>query len=338
MNRHTSGGWLSCLLIACLLSASSCHVLAQDFESLRLNQLQLVGTHNSYHQRPDSPRGQSKATLAEWDYSHAPLNVQLDRGVRSLALDLHYTGDDFEVFHLPKVDEGTSCTNLAEALQQVRNWSDNHPRHIPVVVFFEMKEEGTRFDSRLKVVDAPGFEKLDRLITTIFAPTEMITPSNVQGESPTLREAIETRGWPTLGESRGRVLFVLNEKGKIRNLYQQGTDTSPARPMFVRSDPSRSDAAFTVVGNPKIEAIRELLDSGYLVRARADSGLKEGRVGDTTRRENALQGGANIVTTDFPPGEADPKTGYVVQIPTVTAARVNPISGPATLQGKAVPE
>ncbi len=338
MSSRTLGGWISCLLIACLLSASPWHVFAEEFESLRLNQLQMVGTHNSYHQRQESPQGHSKAILAEWNYSHAPLEVQLDRGVRSLALDLHYTGDDFEVFHLPKVDEGTSCRNLAEALQQVRNWSAKHPRHVPLVVFLEIKEEGTRFDSRLKAVDTQGFEKLDRLITTIFAPAEMITPSNVQGELPTLREAIETRGWPTLAESRGRVIFVLNEKGKIRNLYQQDAEASPARPIFVRSDASRSDAAFTVVGNAKIEAIRELLDMGYVVRTRADSGLKEGRLGDTARRENAMQSGANIVTTDFPSGEADSKTGYVVQFPTGTAARVNPVSGPANLRGKAIPE
>lgn len=326
------------LLIACLLSVLSWHVSAEDFESLRLNQVQLVGTHNSYHLQADDAKGQSKAVFAGWDYSHAPLDVQLDRGVRSLAFDLHYTGSEFEVFHLPKVDEGTSCRNLAKALQQVRTWSENHPRHIPLIVFFELKEEGIRFDSRLKKVDAQGLETLDDLITTTFSPTEMITPSDVQGKSRTLRQAIETKGWPTLGEARGRVIFVLNEKGSVRKLYQQGDNSRSERPMFVRSDPSRPDAAFVVVGAPEIEAIRTLLDKGYLVRSRSDSGLKEGRAGDTTRRDVALNGGAHIITTDFPPGEEDPTTDYVVQIPTGTAARVNPIAGPANLRGQGIPE
>lgn len=329
--------WPTGLLLASLLCGLSWHVSAEDFESLRLNQLQLVGTHNSYHLQTEGTNGQSKAAFAGWDYSHAPLDDQLDRGVRSLALDLHYTGSEFEVFHLPKVDEGTSCRNLAEALQQVRTWSANHPRHIPLIVFFELKEEGTRFDPRLRKVDAQGLETLDDLITTTFSPTEMITPSDVQGDSKTLQEAIETHGWPALGEARGRVIFVLNEKGAVRSLYQKDR-TESGCPMFVRSDPSRPDAAFVVVGNPKIEVIRKLLDKGYLVRTRSDSGLKEGRAGDTARRYKALEGGAHIITTDFPPGEEAPATGYVVQIPTGTAARVNPVSGPANLRGKGISE
>ena len=39
-------------------------------ESLRLNQVQMRGTHNSYHQRPASP-------LPEWDYQHETLTNQL---------------------------------------------------------------------------------------------------------------------------------------------------------------------------------------------------------------------------------------------------------------------
>ena len=67
---------------------------------------------------------------------------------------------------------------------------------------------------------------------------------------------------------------------------------------------------------------------GYYVRTRADSNLREGREGITARREEALASGAQIVTTDFPPGEAHPETGYVVEFNPPAAARANPANAP----------
>ena len=44
-------------------------------EQLRINQLQFLGTHNSYHVRdPAKPN----KNFPDWSYSHAPLDVQLD--------------------------------------------------------------------------------------------------------------------------------------------------------------------------------------------------------------------------------------------------------------------
>ena len=45
----------------------------------------------------------------------------------------------------------------------------------------------------------------------MFKPSELITPDDVQGRYPTLREAVLKHGWPTLGASRGRFLFALDE-------------------------------------------------------------------------------------------------------------------------------
>ena len=56
--------------------------------SLRLNQIQVIGTHNSYHLRP--PAGMLKAAIAhrkdakDWDYSRQPLDQQLDHGCAQL--------------------------------------------------------------------------------------------------------------------------------------------------------------------------------------------------------------------------------------------------------------
>ena len=50
---------------------------------LRVNQMQVLGTHNSYHLRP--PRQLLPNEPA--DYEHPALDVQLAEGIRSLEID-----------------------------------------------------------------------------------------------------------------------------------------------------------------------------------------------------------------------------------------------------------
>src|SRR5579859_6983279 len=104
-----------------------------DVEQLRINQLQFIGTHNSYHVRdPAKPN----RNFPDWNYSHAPLDVQLDRGIRSFELDLQYRKGEFQVFHVAQLDEGSTCRTLREGLETVRKWSDSHPRHLPISFLF----------------------------------------------------------------------------------------------------------------------------------------------------------------------------------------------------------
>ena len=76
-----------------------------DYDSdVRINEITMRCTHNSYHRRPELLADSSH------DYEHAPLDVQLgEQGVRAFELDVH-AGDGFPVFHIPfGVDELTNC-------------------------------------------------------------------------------------------------------------------------------------------------------------------------------------------------------------------------------------
>ena len=86
------------------------------------------------------------------------------------------------------------------------------------------------------------------------------------------------------------------------------------------------------------QARARLAKAGYFIRTRADSGLRAEAPGQPARRDAALASGAHIISSDFPPGESDAKTGYVVAFPDSAAARVNPINAPEALRGKTVPE
>ena len=304
-------------------------------DALRMNQLQYVGTHNSYHVQPPADAGRR---LRGSNYTHPPLDVQLDRGVRSFELDLHDRDGTFEVFHVPKIDEGTTCRTLAEALATVRKWSDAHPRHVPISFLFELKKEGPLLDRRIKHVDAEGFDRLDAVLRAGFADGQIITPDDVRREASTLRDAVTTEGWPTLAQSRGRVLFILHDNDKQRALYTADHPSLRGRVMFVRSDPSRDDCAALVMDNPRDPRIGPLTEKGFFIRTRADSGLRAAPPGQPARRDAAFASGAHILSTDFPTGQPDGETGYVVEFDGAAPARVNPINGPQGLQRQVIGE
>ena len=54
----------------------------------------------------------------------------------------------------------------------------------------------------------------------------------------------------------------------------------------------------------------------------------EPRFGLTTRRDMALMGGAQFVSTDYPVPDPDFGTGYFVEIPDGSPARCNPVNAP----------
>ncbi len=302
-------------------------------DALQINQLQYIGTHNSYHIRA---AGKTKREVPEWSYNHAPLDVQLDRGVRSFELDLHYKEGQFEVFHVPLLDEGTTCRKLSDALATVRNWSDAHPRHVPISFLFELKKEGPGLDRRIREIDAEGLDRLDQVLCAGFSAERRIAPDDVRGGAETLREAVTSKGWPTLGASRGKVLFILHDDGSKRELYTREHPSLRGRAMFVRSDDKREDAAVLILDNPRSEAINRMAKMGYFIRTRADSDLRGTLAEKQARRDTALTGGAHILSTDFPAGEAQAETGYVVEFPDAAQARVNPVSGPPALAGQTI--
>jgi hypothetical protein len=307
-------------------------------EQLRINELQFLGTHNSYHVRdPAKPN----KNFPDWSYSHAPLDVQLERGVRSFELDLQYRNGEFQVFHVAMLDEGSTCRTLKEGLETVRRWADTHSRHLPISILFELKQEGPMLDPTVKIPDAAALDQLDRLLLSVFPRDRTITPDDVRGRAATLRDAVQNSGWPTLESARGKVFYILHDERKERELYTHDHPSLKGRVMFVRSDESRDDAATLVMDDPRDANIPRLVKAGYFIRTRADSGLRTKGPRPAARRTAAFASGAQIVSTDFPPGEAQAQTGFVVEFEgappgQVNPGRVNPVNGPETLRGQAL--
>ena len=282
--------------------------------TLRLNQIQVLGTHNSYHVAP-SP---GPTLTPERDITQAPLRVQLERqSVRQIELDVHATaGGPLAVFHL-RGDEGTTCATFVACLREVRAWSASHAGHVPLFVLVEPKHEIGALVDGLAV---------DAEIRSVFRPDQLLTPDDVQGQWPSLRQAVQEGGWPVLGSVRDKVVFVYNDEVLTRSAYTVGETSLQGRTMFVYAGPPSPIAAVTSVPDARLELARitALVRAGFIVRTRADDSGVEARANDPSRAQAALASGAQLVSTDFP---APASSGYVVPAPG-NPARCNPVTAP----------
>ena len=160
----------------------------------------------------------------------------------------------------------------------------------------------------------------------------------MRGQRDTLEEAVLKDGWPTLNESRGRLLFAFDNTDAKRDVYLAGHPSLAGRVMFTSSPPGSPESAFVKVNDPlgNEAFISELVAAGYIVRTRADANTVEARFGLTARRDAALASGAQFVSTDYPEPDPDFSTGYFVEIASGANARCNPVLSPPSCDSSAL--
>ena len=346
-------------------SAAPQKVRALDDE-VHLNEIQTVGSHNSYHLLPSEPEVKLRNSfLGDADhgleYRHAPLPVQFQsQKVRQIELDvfLDASGGKYaspllrsaagvgaydpvmnqpgiKVLHVQDVDYASTCLTLKACLTQVKGWSDANPTHAPLAILLELKDEDVPFPGFTFVhpepFNAAAMDTLDAEIRSVMSADDLITPDDIRGAHPTLQEAVTTDGWPTLGASRGKVMFLMDNGGAYRTSYLSGHPNLEGRVLFTNATAGAPDAAFVQHNDSgDVALIQDLVQQGYVVRTRADGDTNEARANDTTARDNAFESGAQWVSTDYPvPGWAIGFTSpYFAEIPGGTVARCNPVNAP----------
>ena len=294
-------------------------VAAPSDDRLRLNHLQIKGTHNSYHRRP------AFSLVREHAYEQAPLDVQLQEyGVRVVELDVHPSSRGYEVYHLPLIDSRSTCGLLVECLEVLKKWSDSNPGHHTIFVWIEPKDElaGGTFD----------MDALDEEILSVWPRERLVTPALVRGEAASLREAIEEDGWPALDSVRNRAMFMLLDRGRQRKAYLRGRNGAgglEGRIMFVLANPDEFDAPFAAVAkidNPASRHIPVALGKGIIVGSNVGSASGSDE-GNSRKLRAGLEGGVHLLTGDFPA----PVKGrsYWFRMPGGTPSRCNPVTAPA---------
>jgi hypothetical protein len=285
---------------------------------LRLNQIQCKGTHNSYHLLPD------EAVAPDWLYDHATLDVQLeDYGVRQVELDIHWhqeTGE-FRVYHVPILDDNSSCQTLTECLQLLKGWSDLHPGHQTLFVFIEPKDD-------LDVHTIEGhYDELDDAILAVWPAERMVTPADVVGNHGNMQEALADKGWPTLGETRNKALFHLLDSGVHRDNYLGSEVTLANRVMHVRGGPDTPWGSFVEYGNAQGNEtkITELALANYMVRSTADD-TNPDKLANNPERAAAALVASHVISTDYPAATTD--GSYFFAIPQGAPSRCHPVTAP----------
>jgi hypothetical protein len=351
---------LACLLLLAIFATpAAAQSLEPDAPSgMKMNDMQAVGTHNSYKvaippQEMTMIRARSENSARSLDYSHLPLDQQLDLGMRQLEIDVLYdpeggryakpllpklsgqsydaAGMDapgYKVLHIPDVDVRSHCPTLIRCLEIVRAWSDAHPRHVPILIMMNAKDGGPNMPEGVRALDydTKAFDALDGEIRSVFGEGRLITPDDVRGGHKTLREGVLAGGWPALEAARGKVLFALDESPRKVDIYMRGHASLEGLPVFVNAvGEDAAHAAYFTMNDPvkQFDRIRAAVKAGFMVRTRADDSTTEARTNDRTRFEKALASGAQYISTDYPTPRSE-WSPYSVRMPDGQAARKRP--------------
>ncbi len=360
MKRRLAGHLIKAILLVGLVSSSEC-IQAQDIRSTRIdvsskrmNELQLVGTHNSYHLAPDAVameliQAAVPTEARSLDNSQRSLTDQFELlGVRHIELDVYLdpegklyqkpvayrmatqqkadvpkydpagkmTTPGIKVLHSPDFDFRTTVYTLRDALAQVKKWSDGNRRHVPLFILIELKSDSYSPLTRPIPWSEEGFKELEREVLEVFPRERILAPDDLRGGKATLREAVQGIGWPRVDEQRGKVCFLMDNEGSLRDAYLQPSEILENRLLFTSVDRNHPAAAWMKRNDPVggFAEIRTLVEEGFLVRTRADAGTIEARNNDDSRLQKAISSGAQLISTDYP--EADERfSGYRVSLP-----------------------
>jgi Phosphoinositide phospholipase C, Ca2+-dependent len=311
--------------------------------SLKLNQIQVIGTHNSYH--AGIAPNESKIWQAKYadaykglDYQHQPLPQQFDSGVRQIELDVyadtkgglyaHPSGPSmvaaaklpadpdfdpngvmskpgFKVMHVQDVDYRSTCQPFTACLEQVRQWSRAHPDHVPIFILVETKQGKPRGELHLTEPEPFTSSTFDALDAEIRS----IFPANEMITPDDVRGHYGTLNEAVLASnwpslaSARGKVVFLMDQRAVGPVYLAGHPALRGRVIFTNSTPGEADAAFVECNEGPASEIAALVRKGYLIRARTDSDTKEARANDTTVRDAMIASGAQLLSTDYPVNE-----------------------------------
>jgi len=343
-----------------LLTAAVTQAHAQS-DNVKINQLQVIGSHNSYKTAIEPELYKmiyaKDSAIAGVQYEHIAITDQLNMGLRNLEIDIyadskggkyaHPKGLElvkpekaydpngemnkpgFKIIHMVDVDFRSSVLTFEACLQMLKKWSDSHPGHIPVFITLEPKDGYTNsFGTTPEAFTPQLFDETDAVIRKNLGTEKLITPDMVRGNYNTLEEAVLKGNWPTLKTAKGKFFFLLDDSKSKMKMYVEGHPSLKGRVAFVNAQPGTPEAAamFRNESN-KDKDIADLVKKGYIVRTRADLNTVQARKNDYSLFELAKKSGAQIITTDYyQPSKLFPST-YQIKFDDGKYVRLNPVNG-----------
>jgi hypothetical protein len=191
------------ILISMVVLTLHTVVLGQYPDSIRLNDVRFLTSHNSYKRKPDpkvvkflqrfKKKLSGEMDPIQIDYGHELLSVQMnDYAIRGFELDVNYDPKGghfkkrrvnffigglkqrskdsllrepgFKILHIADVDYESNYTTFKQAITEVRDWSLSHPNHTPVFINIEIKRSNPGdYSKALRIL---GFKKAVRMDST----------------------------------------------------------------------------------------------------------------------------------------------------------------------------
>jgi hypothetical protein len=344
-------GWL---IAGCACAAES---------AVRINEIQVIGSHNSYHAgfAPSEARylrSHSPDSFAGLDYSHPALTRQLDDGVRQLELDVFADGKGgryahpalieqvaraglpadppfasaqvmrrpgFKVMHIQDIDQRSNCQPFTACLAEIRAWSHAHPRHLPLFILLETKQ-GALHSLPFPTVTPEVFDTT--VLDALDAAIASVFPRDEYITPDDVRGNHATLNAAVLAHAWPTLAAA---RGKIIFLMDQRSMTVP----YTRGHPGlRGRILFTnsTPGEPE-SAFVELNDGDAAAINRLVSAgyLVRTRTDadleeprrNDTRRRDALMASGAQILSTDFPAHEAAQSGYVVAFPDSRIARCN---------------
>ena len=280
--------WPSLIIPVCFC-VSGCSTDSPT-SSVRLNQIQVIGSHNSYHLRAHGSlqtllASRSPEAVKGLDYTHPPLPDQLSRlGIRQIELDCFADPEGglyaspkgvqwavnaglppvpnqdpegkldrpgFKVMHVPDIDYMSTVLTLTDGLKQVLDWSEQHPGHVPIFILLELKEDAESPELTQPILfGAKNLEAMESEIGSVIPRQKIIAPDDIRRGERSLPEALRKFGWPKLDSVRGKIIFAMDNESAVRDRYLEGHPALEGKLLFVSVPATNPAAAWVKMNDP----------------------------------------------------------------------------------------
>jgi hypothetical protein len=129
-----------------------------------------------------------------------------------LELDIHPSENlwVWSVNHIGRY-KGLVDMQFSGYLTLLRDWSDKNPGHDVITVTVDLKSDPS---------DLRSFPwQLDAYIKRHLGSAKLFTPGELQGSNADLVSGAMSRGWPTLGDLKGRFILCLSGSEDAKKAY-----------------------------------------------------------------------------------------------------------------------
>lgn len=350
-------------LLAIVLIMLSAPAFADD--AVHLNQIQVIGTHNSYHAgfAPSAAKllqQKSPKVFAALDYSHLALTRQLDDGVRQVELDIYayskgglyahpamtaliakaglpadppmapaevMAKPGFKVMHVQDIDQRSTCQPFTACLAELRAWSKAHPKHVPLFVLIETKQGALHVDFPSVKPEPFTPAVFDALDKEILSvfPRDEIVTPDQVRGSHATLDQAVLAGGWPTLEQARGKLVFLMDQRKMEPVYLEGHPALRGRLIFTNAAAGAADSAFTECNECGAGEIDALVKRGYLVRTRTDDPAEGQGQRNDGTRRDAVLDSGAQMLSTDYPRGEPSASGYAVGLPDGVTARCNPV-------------